>query len=270
MSMTIQSSVKDKILATSSETSKGMMRTVVMDEAHASRLPVLWAEVGESSLIGPELVQEMTDKVVLIKEKFKAARDRQKSYADNSRKSLEFKVGNHELLKVMPWKGIVHLGKKGKLVPRSRLTKTLRFIEEPVENSDREVKRLKCSRMVVVKFLFVELRDRVVNDVVMQLKVFTSLLNDGRGKIIDSKILVKVRWNSKRGPEFTWEREDYMKSKYPQLFVGRADESTSMVYVIICVYVEIGNQSIEYDHLNEIGMVENLVDSFRSLLVTRK
>ncbi|GJX34419.1 putative reverse transcriptase domain-containing protein [Tanacetum coccineum] len=54
--------------------------------------PILWAEVGESSLIGPELVQETTDKVVLIKEKLKAARDRQKSYADNRRKPLEFEV----------------------------------------------------------------------------------------------------------------------------------------------------------------------------------
>ncbi|GKC78625.1 putative reverse transcriptase domain-containing protein [Tanacetum coccineum] len=58
------------------------------------RSPVLWAEIGESSLIGPELVQETTDKVVLIKEKLKAARDRQKSYADNRRKPLEFEVGD--------------------------------------------------------------------------------------------------------------------------------------------------------------------------------
>ncbi|GJX39022.1 hypothetical protein Tco_0252325 [Tanacetum coccineum] len=86
-----------------------------------------------------------------------------------------------------------------------KVDKTLRFVEEPVEISDREVKRLKCSRMVVVKVH----------------------LGSKRGKIIDSKILVKVHWNSKRSPEFTWEREDYMKSKYPQLFVGRADESTS-------------------------------------------
>ncbi|GKG51764.1 hypothetical protein Tco_0544402, partial [Tanacetum coccineum] len=59
------------------------------------------AEVREGILIRPELVQETTDKVVLIKEKFKAA-SRQKSYADNSRKPLEFEVGNHELLKVTP------------------------------------------------------------------------------------------------------------------------------------------------------------------------
>ncbi|GKA47269.1 putative reverse transcriptase domain-containing protein [Tanacetum coccineum] len=202
------------------------------------RSPILWAEIGESSLIGPELVQETTDKVVLIKEKLKAARDRQKSYADNRRKPLEFEVGDRVMLKVSPWKGVIRFGKKGKLAPRYvgpfeilerigpvayrlrlpeelsgvhdtfhvsnlkkcladaslhvplgeiKVDKTLRFVEEPVEIMDREVKSLKRSKIA----------------------------------------LVKVRWNSKRGPEFTWEREDYMKSKYPQLFVDRADESAS-------------------------------------------
>nr|GEU40338.1 putative reverse transcriptase domain-containing protein [Tanacetum cinerariifolium] len=82
------------------------------------RLPVLLAEIGESSLIGPELVQETTDKVVLIKKKLKAARDRQKSYADNRRKLLEFEVGDRVLLKVSPWKGVIRFGTKGKLAPR--------------------------------------------------------------------------------------------------------------------------------------------------------
>nr|GEU71028.1 putative reverse transcriptase domain, ribonuclease H-like domain, aspartic peptidase domain protein [Tanacetum cinerariifolium] len=63
---------------------------------------VLWAEIKESRLIGPELVQEMIDKVVLIKEKLKAARDRQKNYADNRRKLLEFDVKDQVLLKVSP------------------------------------------------------------------------------------------------------------------------------------------------------------------------
>ncbi|GJQ99828.1 putative reverse transcriptase domain-containing protein [Tanacetum coccineum] len=79
---------------------------------------VLWAEIRESSLIGPELIQETTDKVVLIKEKLKAARVRQKSYADNRRKPLEFEVGDRVMLKVSPWKGVIHFGKKGKLAPR--------------------------------------------------------------------------------------------------------------------------------------------------------
>ncbi|GJX13362.1 putative reverse transcriptase domain-containing protein [Tanacetum coccineum] len=83
------------------------------------RSPILWAEIGESRLIGPELVQETTDKVVLIKEKLKVARDHQKSYADNRRKPLEFEVGDRVLLKVSPWKGVIHFGKKGKLAPSS-------------------------------------------------------------------------------------------------------------------------------------------------------
>ncbi|GJU44246.1 putative reverse transcriptase domain-containing protein [Tanacetum coccineum] len=82
------------------------------------RSPVLWAQIGESSLIGPELVQEMTDKLVLRKEKLKAVRDRQKSYADNRRKLLELEVGDRVMLKASPWKGVIRFGKKGKLAPR--------------------------------------------------------------------------------------------------------------------------------------------------------
>ncbi|GJQ89501.1 hypothetical protein Tco_0000640 [Tanacetum coccineum] len=150
---------------------------------------VLWAKIGESSLIGPKLVLDTTDKVVLIKEKLKAARDRQKSYADKRRKPLEFEVGDRVLLKVSPWKGVKCLADANLHVPLNeiKIDKTLRFVEELVEIMDREIRNSKRSKIP----------------------------------------LVKVRWNSKRGPEFTWEREDYMKSKYPQLFVDRAVESAS-------------------------------------------
>ncbi|GJT55221.1 putative reverse transcriptase domain-containing protein [Tanacetum coccineum] len=163
------------------------------------RSPIMWAEVGEGQLIGPE------------------------------RKPLEFSVGDYVLLKVSPWKGVVCFGKKGKLAPRFvgpfeiiekvgpvayrldlpeelngvhdtfhvsnlkkcladptlqvpldeiRVDAKLNFVEEPVEILEREFKKLKRSRIAIVK----------------------------------------VRWNSKRGPEFTWEREDQMKLKYPHLF----------------------------------------------------
>ncbi|GKE97777.1 putative reverse transcriptase domain-containing protein [Tanacetum coccineum] len=82
------------------------------------RLPVCWAEVGEVQLIGPEIVQETTEKVIQIKQRIQAARDRQKSYADLKRKPMEFQVGNRVMLKVSPWKGVVHFGKRGKLNPR--------------------------------------------------------------------------------------------------------------------------------------------------------
>ncbi|GJT07782.1 hypothetical protein Tco_0842244 [Tanacetum coccineum] len=174
------------------------------------RSHVLWAKIRESSLIGLELVLEMTDKVVLIKEKLKAARDRQKSYTDKRRKPLEFEVGPFEILERI---GLVayrlrlpeelssvhdtfHVSNLKKCLADANLhvpldeikvDKTLCFVEEPVEIMDQDIKKLK------------------------------------RRKIA----LVKVRWNSKRGPEFTWEQEDRMRIKYPQLFVDRVVKSAS-------------------------------------------
>ncbi|GKA81192.1 putative reverse transcriptase domain-containing protein [Tanacetum coccineum] len=201
------------------------------------RSPVCWAEVGQVQLTGPEIVQETTEKVIQIKQRMQAARDRQKSYADLKRKPMEFQVGDRVMLKVSPWKGVVRFGKRGKLNPRyvgpfkvlekvgsvayklelpqelSRVHNTfhvsnlkkcysdeplavpleglhvddkLRFVEEPVEIMDREVKRLKQSRIPIVK----------------------------------------VRWNSKRGPEFTWEREDQFQKKYPHLFTKPVPSSS--------------------------------------------
>ncbi|GJT82284.1 putative reverse transcriptase domain-containing protein [Tanacetum coccineum] len=166
------------------------------------RSPVCWAEVGDARLTGPELVHETTEKIVQIKHRMQAARDRQKSYADVRRMPLEFQVGDRVMLKVSPWKGVVRFGKRGKLNPRyigpfkvlakvgtvayrlelpqqlSRVHSTfhvsnlkkclsdeplavpldeihiddkLHFVEEPVEILDREVKRLRRSRIPIIK-----------------------------------------------------------------------------------------------------------------------
>ncbi|GKG19775.1 putative reverse transcriptase domain-containing protein, partial [Tanacetum coccineum] len=79
---------------------------------------LMWAEVGEGQLIGPEFVQETTEKISQIKDRLKAARDRQKSYTNKRRKPIEFSVGDYDLLKVSPWKSVARFGKKGKLTPR--------------------------------------------------------------------------------------------------------------------------------------------------------
>nr|GEV41178.1 reverse transcriptase domain-containing protein [Tanacetum cinerariifolium] len=193
------------------------------------RSHVGWSEVGDSQLTGPELIRETNEKIVQIKNRLLTARSRQKSYADIRRKLLEFNVGDKVMLKVSPWKGVIRFGKHGKLSPRFigpfkilerigpvayklelprelqgihntfhvsnlkkclsdeslsipldevQLDNKLHFIEEPAEIMDREVKRLKQSRIPNVK----------------------------------------VRWNSHQGPEYTWEREYQMKSKYPCLF----------------------------------------------------
>ncbi|GJR93691.1 putative reverse transcriptase domain-containing protein, partial [Tanacetum coccineum] len=181
------------------------------------RSPIYWAKVGDAQLTGPEIVHETTEKIIQIKKRIQAARDRQKSYVDRSRNPLEFEAGDKVMLKVSPWKGVIRFGKRGKLNPRyigpfkilakvgtlayrlelldqlSRVHSTfhvsnmkkcfsdeslaipldeihiidkLNFIEEPVEIMDREVKRLNKSRIPIVN----------------------------------------VCWNSRRGPEFTWER----------------------------------------------------------------
>ncbi|GJY38883.1 putative reverse transcriptase domain-containing protein [Tanacetum coccineum] len=164
------------------------------------RSPVCWAEVGDSQLTGPEIIQETTEKIIQIHQRLQAARDRQRSYANVRRKPLEFQVGDHVMLKVSPLAyklelpeelSSIHntfhisnlkkcLSDESLIIPMKelQLDDKLNFVEEPVEIMDREIKQLKRSHIPIVK----------------------------------------VRWNSKRGPEFTWEREDEIHAKYPHLF----------------------------------------------------
>ena len=82
------------------------------------RLPLCWTEVEESSITGPDLVRDTSEKVILIRQRFLTAQSRQKSYAYVRRRPLEFEVGDHVFLKVMPKRGVVRFGKRGKLLPR--------------------------------------------------------------------------------------------------------------------------------------------------------
>ncbi|GJU83869.1 hypothetical protein Tco_1291415 [Tanacetum coccineum] len=192
------------------QTLEDMLRACVIDFGKG------W--VNHLSLCTPrvqKIVQETTEKIIQIKKRMQVTHDRQKSYADLKHKPMEFQVGDKVMLKVSPWKGVVHFGKQGKLNPRyvgpfkvlewvgdvayklelpqelSRVHNTfhasnlkkcyadeplavpldglhfddkLQFVEEPVKIMDREVKRLRQSRVPIVK----------------------------------------VRWNSRRDPEFTY------------------------------------------------------------------
>ncbi|GJX92762.1 putative reverse transcriptase domain-containing protein [Tanacetum coccineum] len=149
----------------------------------------------DAQILGPELIQETTEKIIQIQQRMQAARDRQKSYADLKRKPMEFQVGDkvgdvvtlelpEELSRVHNTFHVSNLKKchadEPLAVPLDglNLDDKLHFVEEPVEIAGCKVKRLKRSRIP----------------------------------------LVKVRWNSKRGTEFTWEREDQFKKKYPHIF----------------------------------------------------
>ncbi|GJV44331.1 putative reverse transcriptase domain-containing protein, partial [Tanacetum coccineum] len=82
------------------------------------RSPVCWAEVGDVQLTGPEIIHETTEKIVQIRQRLQAARDRQRSYANVRRKPLEFQVGDRVMLKVSPRKGVIRFRKRGRLNPR--------------------------------------------------------------------------------------------------------------------------------------------------------
>nr|GEW95532.1 putative reverse transcriptase domain-containing protein [Tanacetum cinerariifolium] len=100
------------------QTLEDMLRACTIDFGGNWDTHLPLAEVGESKLIGPEIIQETTDKIVQIKEELKTAQDRQKSYANNQRKPLEFSIDDKVLLKVSSWKGVVRFGKRSKLSPR--------------------------------------------------------------------------------------------------------------------------------------------------------
>jgi hypothetical protein len=82
------------------------------------RTSLCWEELGEKQLIGPKLVQINTENIKIVKDRMKAAQDRQKSYADNRMRPLEFGIGKKVFLKVTPWKRMLRFGMKGKLAPR--------------------------------------------------------------------------------------------------------------------------------------------------------
>ncbi|GJY45555.1 putative reverse transcriptase domain-containing protein [Tanacetum coccineum] len=82
------------------------------------RSPICWAKAGDVQLTGPEIIHETTEKIVQIRQRLQTARDRQRSYANVRRKSLEFQVGDRVMLKVSPRKGVIQFGKRGKLNPR--------------------------------------------------------------------------------------------------------------------------------------------------------
>ena len=82
------------------------------------RSPICWTKVGESSITSPNLIRDTSDKVGMIRKRLLTTQSRQKSYADVRRRPLEFKAGDHVFLKVMPKRGVIRFGKRGKLSPR--------------------------------------------------------------------------------------------------------------------------------------------------------
>ncbi|GKE57284.1 putative reverse transcriptase domain-containing protein [Tanacetum coccineum] len=182
-------------------------------------------QIGEAQLTGPELIQETTEKIALIKQRMQAAQDRQKSYADRKRKQMEFEVEDRVMLKVSPWKGVVRFGKRGKLNPRyvgpfkvlAKVGKVAYKLELPQELSrvhhTFHVSNLK--KCYADEPLVMSLEGIHIDDKLQFVEEPVEIIEREIKRLKRRIPLVKVHWNSRRGPDFTWEREESFKQKYP-------------------------------------------------------
>ncbi|GKE84174.1 putative reverse transcriptase domain-containing protein [Tanacetum coccineum] len=187
-----------------------MLRAYVIDFGGSWHVHLPLAEISYNNIyhssIRCSLFEALYGRKFLIKKKLKAARDRQKSYANNRRKPLEFEVGDQVLLKVSPWKGVIRLGKKGKLAPRyvgpfeileriSPVAYRLRLPEElsSVHNTFHVSNLKKC---LADANLHVPLDEIKIDKTLRFVKEPVKIMDREVKSLKSSKIpIVKVRWN---------------------------------------------------------------------------
>ncbi|KAK6145284.1 hypothetical protein DH2020_022104 [Rehmannia glutinosa] len=193
------------------------------------RSPVHWDEICERKLLGPDIVREMTEVVTQIRQMMGIAQSRQKTYSDQRRRMLEFSVGDRVFLKVAPMKGVMRFGKKGKLSPRYigpfRITKR---IGDVAYRLDLPASMSQIHDVFHVSMLrkYVANPSHILTNEPIELKADLGykeipvriLLREVK-KLRNKEIpLVKVLWRRQSIEEATWEREDEMRAKYPDLF----------------------------------------------------
>ena len=193
------------------------------------RSSVCWTEVGERTSKSPDLVRDTSEKVELIRKRLLMVQSWQKSYADKRRRPLEFEVGDHVFLKVMPKRTMVRFSKRGKL--------SLRFIKpfEVLERVGTVAYRLVLSpNLSSVHAVF--MRVHVVDWVELAVDADGTFdegpvrIMDRREQVLLGKImrLVKVLWQHQEVEEATWERKDTIRTNYPFLF-----EDEGMIFFVI-------------------------------------
>jgi hypothetical protein len=193
------------------------------------RSPLYWDEVGEKQLLGPEIVQDTKDKIALIRKRMLTAQSRQKSYADQHRRKLEFKVGDQVFLKVSPMKGMFRFGKKGKLSPRYVGPFEVNEIVGPVAYrvalppelaGVHDVFHVSTLRkhipdpLQVVNFKPLRVQENLTYEE-MPIQIMDRKEKQLRTKTIP---LVKVLWRNHGVEEASWELEQEMRNRYPHLF----------------------------------------------------
>ncbi|GJT23365.1 putative reverse transcriptase domain-containing protein [Tanacetum coccineum] len=200
------------------QTLEDMLRACVIDfgKGWERHLPLVEFSYNNSYM---PIIHETTEKIVQIRQRLQAARDRQRSYVNVRQKPLEFQVGDRVMLKVSPRKGVIRFEKRGKLNPRyigpfkilKRVGPVAYTLELPEEvcnvHSTFHISNLK--KCLSDESLVIPMKELRLDDKLNFVEEPIVIMDCEVKQLKQSRIpIVKVRWNSKRGLEFTWEHED--------------------------------------------------------------
>ncbi|XP_075478828.1 uncharacterized protein LOC142519681 [Primulina tabacum] len=208
----------------------GIPVSIVSDrDPRKCRSPLNWDEVGERKLLGPELVQQTADVITLIQDRMKTAQTRKKSYTDNRRRPLEFEVGDHVLIKIATLKGVMRFGKKGNLSPRfiglfeilDRIGERAYRLALPPD-LDRVHNVFHVSMLIkyisnpshVLRHEPLDLMPNLTYQEV-PIQILDCKVKELRNKEIG---IIKILWRNQLVDDATWEPEEEMKQRYPELF----------------------------------------------------
>ncbi|XP_073018003.1 uncharacterized protein [Primulina eburnea] len=205
----------------------GVPVTIVSDRD--PRSPICWEDVGERQMSMPEFIQEMKEKVEMIRKRMKAAQDRQASYANKRRRPLEFQVGDQVFLKVSPFRGTMRFGRKGKLAPRyigpyaivERIGTLAYRLDLPQSLSAiHDVFHVSMLRKYEPDPSHVLRTDEVELDSSLSYVEHPVQILDRKEKQLRNKTipLVMVQWSRHGREEATWELEAKMRQEWPHLF----------------------------------------------------
>ena len=196
------------------------------------RTPLYWTELSENRIHGVDLIKETEQKVKVIRDSLKSASDRQKSYADLRRKDIEFQIGDKVFLKVSPWKKVLRFGRKGKLSPRfigpyeiiERVGPVAYRLMLPPELEKIHnvfhvsmLRRYRSDPSHVICPTEIEINPDMSYEE-EPISILAREIKELRNKKIP---LVKVLWHKHGVEEATWESEDTMKERYPNLFTSK-------------------------------------------------
>ena len=185
--------------------------------------------MGESSITGPDLIRDTSKKVGLIRKRLLTAQSWQKSYVDRRHQPLEFEVGDHVFLKVMPKRGVVRFGKRGKLAPRyigpfeilERVGTVAYWLALPPSLSGvHDVFPVSMLQKYTPDPAHVVDWGEIVVDTDETFEEGPVRIMDSWDQVLRRKImsLLKVLWQHRGVEEATWEREDTMQATYHFLF----------------------------------------------------